>query len=133
MVNTACGKCLGNFTRPQHILLCPIRPGKHQLSWQPFSQQPLQRRRDAQQHRAVKCAAAAPKDALKETAAHDVSSWAQSMGIESSGLRVAEFAGDSIPAQITGHQEKLIVLPVFRFHSLLLSFKVPTKCGTKRA
>ena len=87
-------KVLSCTTWPQHILLGPICPSKHQLSCQPFSQKPLQQGRKASRHQKVRCAAATSKDAIKQPAAQDVSDWGQSMGIESSGLRVAEFAGD---------------------------------------
>ena len=87
-------KCLKHFAQPQHILLGPICSGKIQLTCQPFSQQPLQQVRKARKHHAVRCAAAASKDAVKQAMPQDVSTWAQSIGIESSGLRVAEFAGN---------------------------------------
>ena len=72
---------------------------KHPLSCKPCSQQPLQQGRETRKHHMVRCAAAAPKNAVEQPAAQDVSGWAQGMGIESSGLQVAEFAGDMAAAK----------------------------------
>ena len=98
---TAYEKCLNRYTQPQYILLGPICSGRNHLTCQPFQQQPLQQGRKARKHHAVKCAAAASKDAIKQALPQDVSEWPQSMGIESTGLRIAEFAGDAPEAVFT--------------------------------
>ena len=90
----ACEKISNHHIQPQHFLLGPICSAKNQLTSQPFSQQPLKQGRKARHHHAVKCAAAVSKDAAKQSMPQIESEWAHSMGIESSGLRVAEFAGD---------------------------------------
>ena len=110
MAMAAFDKSISCYTWPQHHLLCPICPKKHPLSCKPFSQQPLQQGRMTRKQQAVRCAAAASKDTVKQPAAQDVSGWAQSMGIESSGLRVAEFAGDITVAKSDGlHQMPLCI------------------------
>lgn len=86
---------------PQHTQLLPIHPRKHHLSSQPYSQQPP-RQGSSIGRSAIRCAAAAPKEAVRQAGrgrAQDSSEWAQSMGIQSTGLRVAEFAGE-IPAAL---------------------------------
>lgn len=96
---------LGSCPRPQDGPARLICPGNPQQSCDPMSQQPPHRDRRTCRHQAVRCAAVAPKDTVKQAAAPNSSSWAQSMGIDSSGLRVADFAGDTTAAKSSGHHE----------------------------
>lgn len=87
---------------PQHTQLRPFHPRKDHLSSQPYPQLRPQQGSSISERSAIRCAAAAPKGAVRQAErcrAQDSSEWAQSMGIQSTGLRVAEFAGE-IPAAL---------------------------------